>query len=695
MRTCIPPKVGAPDHCESQMHLNQWGISPYNVHSITNRRYFDKLSRSFIPLLLLLACLLLPFGSTAQGPTSETFPDLVLVPEDRDTIVLVNAFTVDATLLENSGGSRWQVVTRIRLHNPSPTEPATIRLRLTTNTETSLPPDLRMTVGRDEDQAQPFASPTYERSLQPDERLWLTFVYTTPVTTTPWTWFRYGVNRLQAWPKVVGSVRVSVHMPRQLPRETFLHISPDTTAYNGLLVEWQWEERTPPVPVEVLVLRPSVWDAIVQGRAGNARGDITAQAQLARLLTDMVTTEGAPHEVVDAFYPEALGLWATLAKARPDDPQPWREMATLYQLQAEHEDADSYTTLALAALEEAWARGDRSEAAREHLARIIREQVAHLLAEARWQDALAAIQRLEDVLGPGGEDEVADLRRQVAFKWAQAEATDGNREGMLRALSLGWGDSILGYFVPRYPPLRYLTIEVTTEERVRTIVITAALAPGAQPDPQDTWRSIVRALKAAVPAGSVKDEQKGNLVRAEIRIPFADADELRSAQARVVGVIPDRPEWALARAALTPLRLERTRTSTLWSEETRWREEVDLGGVQEAVDEVVGGLRTAMAAPLPPDFPEALVPLLRQQREADLLAWQGLRDEMAAVYTLQWDDPPGPPLYRRWHLAPGEHVLMQATRAQPNVPRLTALAATLLFGWTVLSLVLWRALGRE
>ncbi len=667
--------------------------APHNAHSISNRCYFDKLSRIFI-LLLFLSHL---FGvqAAARSPEEPPFPDLVLIPDDSNTPVLVNAFTVDATLLEAEAGARWEIITRIRLHNPSPTEPATIRLRLTLTPDMPLPADLRMTVGRDENEAQPFTAPTYEHILQPDARVWLTFVYTTPLRPHPWTRFHYGIHRLQAWPKVVGSVRVSVHLPSQLPREAFLHISPKTTAYNGRLVEWQWEERTPPVPVEVLLVRPTVWKAIAEWRAQGARGDLIAQARLARLLTDMVTANAAPPEVVDAFYPEALGLWTALAERRPDDPQPWEEMAALYELQAKRGDADAYTALALAALEEAWARGGRSEVARAHLAEIMRDQMRRLITAARWQEALITVQRLGDVLGPGSEQEVMELRREVALAWAQAQAAEGNREGMLEAIALGWGENVLGYFVPRYPSLRYLTVEVTTEERARTVVITAALAPGARPAPRETWESFVRALRAAVLSGQVEVEQKGNLVRAVVRVPFADPQELRAALARLAGVVPDQPEWALVRAALSPLHLERRQRLTLWSKETHWQEEVDLTPAQRDIDEAVRGLRTAVVAPVPSDFPDVLVPLLRQQREEDLLAWQDLRDKMAAVYILRWDDPPGPPLHRRWHLAPGEHVVMQARRVQPAMPRLAVLGGALVFAWTVLSLVLWRVLGRE
>ena len=490
-------------------------------------------------------------------------------------------------------------------------------------------------------------------------------------------------------------MRVSLHLPVQLDREAFLRIAPDTTAYNGLLVEWQWEERVPPVPTDVLLIRPSVWARLTTWRGEAAAGDETATARLARLLTDMVTAADAPAEVVDAFYPQALALWTTLADRRPSDPQPWREMAALYEARGrDGEDKESYTTLALAALEEAWARGDRDEVTRRHLADVIRRQVDTLIAEGRYRDALTAANRLRDVLGASAEADVRALRQRAALAWAQERADAGDRAGLLEALTVGWGDAVAAYFLPRQPPLRYLTLEVRTRERERRIVITAALDPTARPNPQETWKTFARLLPTALPGGDVQVEQKGNLVRARLRIPFDTAEDLRRAQKRLVGIVPDRPEWALVAAGLSPVRLEMSRTDTLWGWRWFWREEVDLSPARAALDEVVTGLRVAMATPPTADFPSALLPLLQKERARDLRAWQDLRDHMGAVYIVRWETPPGPPLARRWQLALGDHIIMQGARTQPDMARIALLAGLLLLGWTIFSLALWRWLGR-
>ncbi len=650
-------------------------------------------SRYALFLLLLMSLLLWPRPALA-APALPPFPDPVPIPEG-DTRVILNAFTVDATLVDTGTTASWQVVVRARLHNPSPSEEAAIRLVPTTTGDVPLPADLRFTLGRDETQARPLSESVVAHTLRPDERLWLTFVYAVPADSLPWTRFYYGVDRLAGWPSVVGSVRVSLHLARQLDREAFLHISPDTTAYNGLLVEWQWEERVPPVPADVLLIRPSLWQEIVGLRATAARGDAQATARLARLLTDMVTADKVPPEVVDEFYPQALAAWAALADMRPDDPQPWREMAALYEVRGNISgERDTYTPLVLAALEEAWARGDRDEVTRQHLADVIREQVDHLIAEARWQDALSAAQRLREVLGAEAEGEVQDLRHRVALAWARDRAAAGDRPGLMEALNAGWGEAVAAYFLPRQPPLRYLTLEVTTHERDREIVITAALDATARSDPRETWATFVRLLRAALPDDPIETEEKGSLVRVRARVPFDTAADLLAAQKRMVGVVPDGPAWTLVRAGLSPTRLEMEREPTVWGWRHRWREEVDLSPARAALDEVVAGLRVAMLTPPAPDFPDDLLPLLRQERERDLLAWQGLRDEMSAVYVLRWDVPPGPPLARRWHLAVGEHVIMQGERPRPDVPRVALLGGLALLAWTLVTLGLWRLLGR-
>lgn len=694
MGTCRPPVRTAPcipDRSRTR-RLFVPRVAVASAHRIPEKRQLYKLGYGLF-LLLLISLLVWPWPVLA-APAVPPFPDLVPVPEG-DTRVILNAFTVDATLVDAGTAASWQVVVRARLHNPSPSEEAAIRLVPTTTGDAPLPDDLRFALGRDETQARPLSEATVDRTLRPDERLWLTFVYSVPAGSLPWTRFYYGVNRLAAWPSVVGSVRVSLHLPQQLDREVFLRISPDTTAYNGLLVEWQWEERVPPVPTDVLLIRPSLWQDIVTLRAAAASGDAQATARLARLLSDLVAADKAPQEVVEDFYSQALAAWAALADMRPDDPQPWREMAALYEIRARtSEDPETYTPLVLAALEEAWARGDRDDLTRQHLADVIREQVDHLIAEARWQDALSAAQRLREVLGAEGEREVQDLRHRIALAWARDRAAAGDRPGLREALNAGWGEAVAAYFLPRQPPLRYLALEVTTREREREIVITAALDTSARPDPRETWATFVRLLRAALPDNPIEAEEKGSLVRVRARVPFDTAADLLAAQKRIVGIVPDGPAWALVREGLSPTRLEMEQEPTLWGWRHLWREEVNLSPARAALDEVVAGLRVAMLTPPASDFPDDLLPLLRQERERDLLAWQGLRDEMSAVYVLRWEAPPGPPLARRWHLAVGEHVVMQGERSRPNVPRLALLGGLLLLAWTLVTLGLWRLLGR-
>ena len=643
-------------------------------------------------LLLVVWALVQPSTARAAQPLPP-FPDLIIVPEG-DTRVLLNAFVVDATLDEGNNAPQWRVVVRIRLHNPSRKEKDTVRLALSTNAG-RLPQDLRFAVGRDERQATNFEGNTIERTLAPDERLWLTFVYTVPAGEHPWTHFYFGVNRLSKWPTTVGSVRVSVHMPRQLDREAFLLIRPDTTAYNGLLVEWQWEERVPPLPTETLLIRPSVWEDIHDLRSAAANGDEDATERLARMLTDMVTMAATPRLVVEHFYPEALAMWSTLADLRPEDPRPWREMATLYEARAQVEGVNGpYTALILAALEEAWARGDRDMVTRQHLADVIRQQVETLLAAGQYRDAMSTADRLREVLGPDAEEEALRLRYRAALAWAQARAAEGDRKGMITALNAGWGEAVSSYFLPQQPSLRYLRVEIVTQEQAREITITAALDPTAQPNPQETWDTFVRLLRASFPNDEISTTQEGSRVRARVRIPFGTADDLLKGQKRLVEVVPDMAEWALVRAALSPVRLETTRTRTLWGWRREWREEVDLSPARAALDDVIARLRVSLVTAPSPDFPQELVPLLQQQREQDLLAWQRLLDEMSAVYVLRWEAPPGPPLARRWRLAVGEHIIMQGERLSPDLTRIAILAGIALVAWTAISLGLWRWLGR-
>ncbi len=621
-------------------------------------------------------------------------PGLILIPESEG--VILAAFTVDATFTEGDTAA-LQVTVRARLHNPSTTRELPVRLKLTGGDSRGQPiTDLRFALGTDPAQATTYTADTFERTLAPDERLWITFVYTDVLGTQPWAHFRYRVDRLGEWPTTVGSVRVTLHFPEPLDQNAMIQVAPEPSRYTGLIWDWQWEDLVPPSSIEVIFVRPEAWARVRTLRQQVASGQVAAAKELAELLTTMVTAPDAPPTLAEAFYEEALGAWTQVAAARPNDPTPWKAMATLYKSRLDaNPGEDAYRTLYVAALEEAWNRGDRSDETRAALAEAVSDEIRHLRAEGRWQEALTQLDRLKSIVGVEGTADVLALREEVALAWVQDRVQADDDAGVREALRVGWGDVILGYFRPRRPALRYAGIQVLTTDTTRVITMTATLDPSVSPNPEETWQTFVRVLGTALPTANVTTGRSGNTVQVAVRMPLGDVNGLIRDQKRLVEVLPDTPEWEVFRAALTPKRLQLTREPQWWGTRITWREEVDLAPARQALDDTIVGLRASLSVPPSPDFPEALLPILQRFRERDVEAWEGLRERTDVVYLLRWEAGMAPPLLKRWQWSLGDRVVMQASRAVPDPQRLGILGAGLLVLWTLFTLAVWRWLGRS
>ncbi len=656
-------------------------------------------SRFFLPVLFAFFAIFLPtMDVSAQSLTAQTTPPvgLVLRPLDKSSIVL-NAYTVDVHLdTRAGGGSEVTFVVRARLHNPSTTKPAVISLNTRGRHPDGTPiQNLQFAVGQNEDVARPFSNDHLTRTLQPDERLWLTFVYTETVPASPWMSLHYDLNALRAWPHTVGSVRFTLHIPSSLPRAAFLQVSPDPSRFDSQRLEWQWEELTPRVPVRVLFLLPQTWQRISTLRSRSQSGDMAATEALAKLLHKMVVSKGSPPQVVNWAYPEALGLWARLTEEKPNDPAPWRVMATLYARRAQiKQDPETYRSLILNALENAWKRGDRDPTIRQELASVVRSQVDHLRGEGRWQEALQQLDALSNLLGPSGEMEIKKLREQIALAWVQERLQARDKQGVRKALVAGWGSMILNYFQAQLPSFRYLQLDVHTEEHQRQIIVSAILEPGATPSPAETWHTWLQALRAAAPEAQIIDNHLGNTVVMTARIPFQSASQLRDVEFRLASTVPTLPEWELLRDALSPTRLEQPRQVTFWGERVGWLERVDLSKARQDLDNAMTTLQALSHSALPREFPHELVQVRETLRHEDIAAWQALRDTERVTYVLRWDKGWGPPLARRWQLQSGDRALMQASRIRIDPLRAGTIGGALLLLWTALTLILWLTLGR-
>ncbi len=665
-----------------------------------------------LPVFLLIGCLV---GSDRVAPlyaqtlatplpqdAGQSMVGLIPTPiqlPDNSPITLA-AYTADIYYgphQDEQNKDTLRVVVRVRLLNNSKQEPATVTLTLGgyTNKGTPISPILAAS-GTDTAGATPYPHATLSRTLRPNERIWLTFVYTDTVAHAAWISYRYDVDALRAWPNPVGSVRVTFHLDPPLAHDALLSVAPHPARFNGQVLEWQWEGHTPSTAIRVLFLRASHWQRVADLRQRTRAGDARAVFELAQLLTAWLVDAPAPEAVWKTFYPEALALWSRWAREHPNDPEPWRQLARLYRERARRSDApEAYQGLLLDALENAWKRGARDATIRVALAKATLERIEHMRQEKRWRLALDQLQHLREIVGPSGEQEVQHVRELVALDWAQDRMRVGDIAGMREALQAGWGKAILGYFRPHLPGFRYARVDVTTTEHQREIVIHALLEPEASPSPLDAWETWITATRAVLPAGAVASHKEGHRVTVTATLPFTSPEELRDWQNRLVDAMPDLPEWSPLRDALTPRPLVYRRDLHIWGERRAWEERVSLLSARQNIDNVLSTLQVSAFTPLPPDVPQALMQVRRILRDRDVKAWQDMRDSFRAVYTLRWQGEWGAPASARVVLQLGQENVLRLRQTRYAPYRIALLGVGILLGWTVLTLGLWYVGTRE
>ncbi len=638
------------------------------------------------------------FGGLIGVWAQEDPPGWIPLPgPEHDPAVMLQAFAVDLFVEERDPQPVLKVIVRFRLLNTGTTEPAQAQLMWTGTAQNggTLPP-LRLGIGTDPSAAQPYAETTFTRELRPDERLWLTLTYTETLPATPWTALVYSVERLHEWPVTVGSVRVTLHLPQLLDQRAMLSVAPDPSRYDGEVWEWQWENVVPPQAVSVLFIRPEWWARLETWRAQVQEGDITTATRLARVLTQGVLDPQAPEAVANAFYPEALALWTQIAEARPDDPEPWRQMANLYAAQAATSpQADAYRSLMVAALEAAWRRGDRDAALQAELADAVEAQARSYANARRWEEAWQQVAVLDDLLGTTAQERVRTLRRDIALAWALDRLEAGDEAGFQEAIASGWGESMLGFFLPQRPALRYVGVDVMTTDITRTITLMVTLDPQTRPSTEEMWAAVEEWLRTQIPEGRVVTQREGYTMMARLTFAYTSPSDILRIQERIVEGLPETPAWALVRAALQPQLLRTSTDPKWWGTQQHWQEVVNLGPARRALDEAISQVDMSLTLAANADLPAALVPILRQRREEDRQAWVALRDYSDVVFRYRWQRSLFPPLYRRWHLNAGEQALMAMSWAKVVPSRLAGLGVLVLLGWTVGTWGLWRWLGRS
>ncbi|HEX8597115.1 MAG TPA: hypothetical protein VF952_01200 [Chloroflexia bacterium] len=186
-------------------------------------------------------------------------------------------------------------------------------------------------------EAHPVRWATFDVTFPPGEEVRIRVLYRTPGTGyPPAQQFTYILETGAGWKDSIGSVDISVRLPYTATSENVLHYSEGQTTpggrFEGNFIRWHWDnlEPTRESNLEVTVLAPVTWQAVLEARAA-VEASLTDRQAWMRLAGayNAATTSRFPIMANDPFaalsheaYERAIGLQA-------DDPQLHAEFGRL------------------------------------------------------------------------------------------------------------------------------------------------------------------------------------------------------------------------------------------------------------------------------------------------------------------------------------------------------------------------------
>ena len=152
----------------------------------------------------------------------------------------------------------------------------------------------------------------------------------------------------------------------------------------------------------------------------------------------------------------------------------------------------------------------------------------------------------------------------------------------------------------------------------------------------------------------------------EATLPYESSADLLRQQAALVQTLPDWPELAFVREALSPQRAELAVQESWFTTQARYQEVVDTRSAAatyseraQACEQEAARLGPAPAADAPVSETEALTAIRRQALALAQGGWQSLRDDSRASFSIDWLPATGDRVQRAWPVKPGQVQEMQ------------------------------------
>ncbi|MGE5262561.1 MAG: hypothetical protein ACM3S0_04200, partial [Acidobacteriota bacterium] len=279
-------------------------------------------------------------------------------------------------------------------------------------------------------------------------------------------------------------------------------------------------------------------------------------------------------------------------------------LGTLYEIRAGTPAGPRQTAYVLLAAGQWETLASTDATARKQLA----EDYFYLGLDAQTRSAFPDAQSYFDKaasLSPGGAgplfttDRATAQRRLLNIAWARSFLDKGDFSGATEKARLALGETFIRSF---YPPPFYVTFaDVAMSPNSREMVFRLVPFASNTTELQNTLNGIVVPLSGLGVDPGIAPMPDSSDLTLEITVRFSNQSELDQKLAAITQAIPDRPEWALVRAVLSPRALAWSAPGGWITNSSSYQEQVDLspacGILEKQLESIAQTLKPLDSAP--------------------------------------------------------------------------------------------------
>ncbi|MDE3089840.1 MAG: hypothetical protein KGJ80_10720 [Chloroflexota bacterium] len=529
----------------------------------------------------------------AQSPAPVYVP-IALTPLQRDTPLELVALTLDADITESGGHTLVSGNSTFKIHNtdrlndlqvavgfPSwagdpyafdPTRLVSFSVSIDGQKVRTLTPahaDLKIgSVVRAVDWY------TFTLAIAGDEKKTVRFDFDQDLGDGALPRFAYGLMSATDWKGSIGSARLTLRFPEMTTLEQIVATGPANPDFDGTSVTWRFTTHEPAANPALTFLRPSLWDDLNAKRraAQQNSNDANAHTALGNALRALALIDSPQR---DSFYTQAVAELETAARIDPNQRAARQGLGALYESRAGPASGPrqaTYVSLAVAQWE-ALAASDAN--ARKQLA----EDYFYLGLDAQTRRAFAdaaADYAQAQSLAPNGAgplympDRLAAQRRALNIAWAGALLEQSDAATAKDKARAALGEAFMSSFGP--PPFYVTRAQVSMSANSRSMVFVFAPFAASPAELQNQLSGAAAQLRAVGADASFDVAQS----LFNVDLPYESQADLIDRLAALAQALPNRTEWAVVRAVLSPKNLTWEEADEVVTHATRYREDVDL-----------------------------------------------------------------------------------------------------------------------